>query len=674
MHTSGRSLLARLPVILALLGMSGLFGAATPVAAAQAAVPSAAQGELSQSEPAGGAFLSAAPGEVRLTFASTLRVEGSAVTVIAPGGVEVNTGPLRIDATRKVVSVSLRTGLPNGLYTVNWVAITDDGHEEEGSFNFGLRVGAAPPTLQADRRALDAGQPLALTGAGFKPDAIVVIAIGEKEEFLDAVRTDGSGRFSRTVQVPAAVEFGPQIITAADSDGAVATFGVQVTGGGPGNLTTYTAARQGARTCSVWSPLFTRNSDGWNSTIVVRNQGSPAVTVEFHMRPLVGGGLINRSISIPQFAARQITGADLGVPEGFRGSLAATATACGQITAVVSHAVADGVVTVESPEVAEANVMVPLAYNDHNGWNSLVVVQNTGRDADATVGVTYRGTEVPSSEANVIVRKDSSVVLDLSTAPKGALTVQLENNSGSQGLVATAYHNGPAGFASASNGVAQALGGRRVSVPVVFRKYNDFTSFIRVVNVKESGAQPKLTFYERDTGERVGTFLSPRALQEGEESTFDLGTLNILADNHVYSAFVEVEPGGGDSLIALAGHANRRRGTEALHPGATLGDTSLTASLVYRGAGGFNSGIQIQNLTGTQGSATVRFKNQSGTTVASTTVTVGGNNSSTVYLPTVTNLPEGFTGVAEINSSMPSSATVFAVRYIGLPQLVASTP
>jgi hypothetical protein len=281
--------------------------------------------------------------------------------------------------------------------------------------------------------------------------------------------------------------------------------------------------------------------------------------------------------------------------------------------------------------------------------------------------VTYRGPDVPTVEISVTVRRDSSTQLDLGIAPKGPLTVQLEGQTGGGGLVAAAYHVGPQGIADGNNGSPDVLGARKVFIPLLFRKYNEYDSGVRVVNVREGGAQPRITFYDRDTNDRIGTITAARTLREGEETTFYLPTIDILQDNKVYSAVVEVEPGGGDSLVALANHVNYRRGTAMLYSGAARGDTELTAPIVYRAAQGLNSGIQVQNITGSQASVTVRFRNQAGNTVATQTVTVQGNNSATIYLPSVANLPDNFVGTAVITSSSQVAATINAVRYTNPP-------
>jgi hypothetical protein len=434
-----------------------------------------------------------------------------------------------------------------------------------------------------------------------------------------------------------------------------------------GQASAYLAYRQSANACSVWSPLFMNDAGGWTSSMIIRNEGSTASTVEFRLRSVTGATPINRSISIAQFAQREITPADLSLPSGFQGSLAATANVCGELSAVSYHdASGRNRMTLESPVEADTFITVPLAFNDYNGWTSLVAVQNTDRNTDANITVTYRSMELGEIEVPLTVRRDSSALLDLSVAPKGPLTVQFDNKSGTQNLVASAYHVGPNGLADANNSFAAKEGALKVFVPLAFRKYNGYDSGIRVVNITDGGgAQPRVSFFDRDTNERVATVTAPNTLRQGQETTFYLPAIDGLRDDRVYSVIVESEAGGSPVLAAVGNHVNYTRNTAMLYSGTARGDTSLTATIVYRAVSGLNSGIQIQNTTGSNTSATVRFRNPAGTNVATETVTVPGNSSATIYLPAVANLPDNFTGFAEVTSPANVAAVVNAVRYTG---------
>ncbi len=184
---------------------------------------------LSTADPKESSFLTAAPTHVRLTFNNRVQLEGSSLSVIAPGGGEANGGPVRLDGDGRTLIVPLRSDLANGLYSVHWAAMPAGASiAAEGSFNFGLRVGAAAPTLRADRTRVVPGDAITLTGTQFKPRGSVVISIAMDDEFVDAGWADELGRVQQTVRIPHDVPSGVQTITMTDGDGASATVSVEV--------------------------------------------------------------------------------------------------------------------------------------------------------------------------------------------------------------------------------------------------------------------------------------------------------------------------------------------------------------------------------------------------------------------------------------------------------------
>jgi copper transport protein len=116
-----------------------------PAAALVAAVfaPAAlAHAVLLRSQPADRSVLGAAPVSVRLTFDEPVRAAGG-IEAVRNGGASVLAGKAR--TAGRVLVVPLRTGLPNGDYTVLWRVISDDGHAVEGVLAFGVGAGRAPP-------------------------------------------------------------------------------------------------------------------------------------------------------------------------------------------------------------------------------------------------------------------------------------------------------------------------------------------------------------------------------------------------------------------------------------------------------------------------------------------------------------------------------------------------
>jgi hypothetical protein len=102
-----------------------------------------------------------------VTFTEELQPTGNALKVVDGAGTQVDTGDTAIDkrdAERATLLVSLKSGLGNGKYTVNWVNNSIDGHSSNGKFSF--TVGTAPAALPTTG-AVEAFSPwLLLAGAG----------------------------------------------------------------------------------------------------------------------------------------------------------------------------------------------------------------------------------------------------------------------------------------------------------------------------------------------------------------------------------------------------------------------------------------------------------------------------------------------------------------------------
>ncbi|MGI9147345.1 MAG: copper resistance CopC family protein [Chloroflexota bacterium] len=204
-----------------------------PLLAATATMAHASARYVSSTPEAGG-FLTSAPTSVRVTFDEEVKLPGSNISVVALGGAEVNAGPAVVDASdHKTLVVPLDSGLANGLYTVNWVSLSNkDAITQRDAFNFGLRVGAAPPVMHLDRDTVDKGQMLGITGSGYKPNGSIVVSAGDDDEFVDAGRADASGVFHGSVVVPENLPLGLQAVTVADGYGAKATRDIRVKWGG----------------------------------------------------------------------------------------------------------------------------------------------------------------------------------------------------------------------------------------------------------------------------------------------------------------------------------------------------------------------------------------------------------------------------------------------------------
>ena len=474
--------------------------------------------------------------------------------------------------------------------------------------------------------------------------------------------------------------------------------------------------------CTLWSPLFMNNADGWSSTVSLFNETARASTVDVHLKRLTTdnseGGLLTSSFTLPPRAARILTAAELGAPDTFSGSLqlnacaipenltlgslsandlAQLARSAGEMTGVVFHDKAgqDRMETyMASLRDTTVDMFFPLVYNDYNGWTSRVVLFNTDRiqnpllNRDITVTVKVFVTEAidPAAPRNVeqsiIVRNASPREIDLTQLPKGVLSILLEAPERVQPLVSyvgTAYHLGPNGAAGAQRGQsAEARSDNQFDlarnfIPLLYRHagFEDaWDSGIRVVKVGEGNVTPRITFYDRDSGEEIGPLSADRTLREGDAYTWYLPAIEGLRDGRIYSAKIEGAAREGDTqMLSIVHHFNRVRGLSSISSGVQLPSEAQfrnldrTAPLVYKNVDGLSSGIQIQNLSGGDESASVHFRSPGGADIETVTVSLRPNGSATVYLPAVAALPDGYVGAAEITGTGPIGVEVNSVRY-----------
>jgi copper transport protein len=111
---------------------------------------------LVSSKPADRAVLATAPREVRLEFTEAVR-PGPGIEAVRNGGGSVLAGPARSEGRQLVIP--LRSGLEDGVYTVRWRALSDDGHTTGGVLAFGVGSGGAvTPSLSAGSTGAGAGQ------------------------------------------------------------------------------------------------------------------------------------------------------------------------------------------------------------------------------------------------------------------------------------------------------------------------------------------------------------------------------------------------------------------------------------------------------------------------------------------------------------------------------------
>ncbi|MEO8082845.1 MAG: copper resistance protein CopC [Ardenticatenales bacterium] len=196
----------------------------------------AAHSETVMSDPAPGDVRPTSPGAVTLGFTDPLRAD-SRITVVDDAFAEASAGVTTIEAADpRRMTVPLKPGLPDGLYTVQWTAVDNaDGHATSGSYTFSVGVGvdgAAPsPRSPATRTewAILAAIAAALATGGYAvrraPLAIVaLVTIGLSTSACAAPTPTASNALPNAV--PSAAVSSAAVSSAAVPSAAVSSAAV----------------------------------------------------------------------------------------------------------------------------------------------------------------------------------------------------------------------------------------------------------------------------------------------------------------------------------------------------------------------------------------------------------------------------------------------------------------
>ncbi|MCL4265333.1 MAG: copper resistance protein CopC [Anaerolineae bacterium] len=105
-----------------------------------------AHAELLTAVPAPGSVMTNSPAEIRLTFSEPIS-EDSTILLFTENFQPVTGIVAQVaDANPQMLMITVPTLTP-GDYTVQWTAVSTDGHPTSGSYSFRLARFALPPTL-----------------------------------------------------------------------------------------------------------------------------------------------------------------------------------------------------------------------------------------------------------------------------------------------------------------------------------------------------------------------------------------------------------------------------------------------------------------------------------------------------------------------------------------------
>ncbi|MFF3316935.1 copper resistance CopC/CopD family protein [Streptomyces sp. NPDC003035] len=119
------------------------------------AAPASAHAALTGSDPKDGAVVATAPKDVNLTFSEQVAMSADSIRILDPAGKRVDTGEIRDLCSGSIVKygVGLRSGLPEGTYTVAWQTVSADSHPIAGAFTFSIGAPSQTSVALPDQEA-----------------------------------------------------------------------------------------------------------------------------------------------------------------------------------------------------------------------------------------------------------------------------------------------------------------------------------------------------------------------------------------------------------------------------------------------------------------------------------------------------------------------------------------
>lgn len=177
-----------------------------------------------------------------------------------------------------------------------------------------------------------------------------------------------------------------------------------------------------------------------------------------------------------------------------------------------------------------------------------------------------------------------------------------------------------------------------------------------VQNAGNSNASVQVTYYDRD----IITQTWSASYTIYPLSTYNFWVRDTVPAGKVTSARIS----GGQALVPVVYETKPSGSWRMQHNGFLGGSTTVILPRIYKGypdgSVTWNTGIQVQNVSGTQTSVTVRYYTLAGNTNAAwnETATIQPNRSVTFYQPYNSNLPSPFVGSAIITSDQPIVAEV----------------
>ena len=194
-----------------------------------------------------------------------------------------------------------------------------------------------------------------------------------------------------------------------------------------------------------------------------------------------------------------------------------------------------------------------------------------------------------------------------------------------------------------------ATGAPLLAAPLLFKEYRGWSTSLAVQNLGPVPTDVQVTF----TNGTGATWSESATVLPLASASFVQGQSQVLPKEFTGSARIFSSNGQPLALVVNVLHV---AGAGMAYTGLTGGSDRLNAPLVFKGHNGWDSGIQVTNLSPVGGSLLIRYPEAS---TAIQSVPISPFGSATVYVPANAQLPAGFVGSAVIQG--PSGASLVGI-------------
>ena len=427
----------------------------------------------------------------------------------------------------------------------------------------------------------------------------------------------------------------------------------------------------------------------WTSDIACQNldtQTPANVTLTFYPQGQSEAAMSYDDI-IPAGGSKFYSTADLGVPDGFLGSVvvdSSQSVVCAVNTLKQGDGSSASPYRIASSSGVDASgsagtMYAPQVMKDYTGWDSYVSVQNTS-DAEISVEVTYKnraGEDVAEATETATIPAYSNTVFDQATndgLPSefiGSARVSVtEPADGKMTMVVNFYNDGSDSETSqfhSYNGFGSGAG--QLYIPRVVRLFYGYNSGVTVQNVGEVETSVTMTFY---FGGEEYTYNSDPIAPSAAEVLYlpDVAVLepvdDLIVNYRFGNAFVQADDPEGE-IVAIINEDNRgntehndgeeippeRVGQGSTYSAIPVGAESKQLyfpQVPAKAEDVFSGGFYISNVTDQEGVCDITFYQVPEATLDD--VSIAANGSLSYYAPNIANLPDGFNGSVRANCTV----------------------